>query len=111
MAKSSMKNRAWCLRHDDAWRRTYTISAQSLECFQALRTCNVFAAECTEHLDRLTRTLRRVIAFENDARKTQQQCYAVRMLQHRFVRAADDLLTKLAPDWALEGGSDTLRAA
>jgi hypothetical protein len=59
----------------------------------------------------MTRTFRRVIAYENDARKVQQQSYAVRILQSRFVRAADALLTKLAPRWALEGGSDTLQAA
>jgi hypothetical protein len=99
------------LWYDDAWRRTYTISARSLECFQALQNCHEFAAVCTQHLDRMTRTFRRVIAFENDARKTQQLSYAVRILQRRFVRAADALLTKLARKWALEGGSDTLRAA
>jgi hypothetical protein len=99
------------LWYDDAGRRTYTISARSLECFQALRNCHEFAAHYAGHLDRMTRTFRRVIAFENDARKVQQQSYAVRILQRRFVRAADALLTKLAPDWALEGGSDTLPAA
>jgi hypothetical protein len=99
------------LWYDDAWRRAYTISARSLECFQALQNCHEFAAECTQHLDRMTRTFRRVIALDNDARKLQQQSYAVRILQHRFVRAADALLTKLAPAWALEGGTDTLPAA
>jgi hypothetical protein len=99
------------LWYDDAGRRTYTISARSVECLQALRHCHEYAVECTEHLEPVTRAFERVVASENDARKTQQHSYAVRTLQRRFVRAADALLKKLAPEWAQEGGSDTLQAA
>jgi hypothetical protein len=102
------------LWYEDAERRAYTISARSLECYQALVACTGVGAR---QLVAMSRAFKRVVESDdanraNASRSDADRSDAVRNLQRIFVTAARQILRGgLAERWAVEGGSDSLDVA
>jgi hypothetical protein len=105
------------LWYENAERRAYSISARSLECFQAiaerLGDDNDAAAD---RLKTMTGAFERVVALGNieswvndTVPRCDERCAAVAELQGILTDTADNLLKgRLVQHWARQGGSDTL---
>jgi hypothetical protein len=102
------KSYSWSpLWYEDAGRRAYTISARSLECFQALAKCDPVAATPAD-VELMTLAFERVVESDDGEAARDEHVERVAALQSIFLRTAEDLLEhRLKDRWALEGGSDT----
>jgi hypothetical protein len=112
------------LWYEDAERRAYTISARSLECFQALVSLNGFGFQGPDRLAEMTRAFKAVVELDCRERgedqvarrrkqppspKGDERSRAVARLQKILVRTAEVLLERyLCPRWETQGGSDSL---
>jgi hypothetical protein len=101
------KTYSWSqLWYEDAERRAYTISARSVECYQALVACTGVGAA---QLVAMRSAFKRVVGSEGARRSDADQSVAVKHLQRLFVTAARQILRGgLAARWEMEGGSDSL---
>jgi hypothetical protein len=106
------KTYSWSpLWYEDAERRAYTISARSVECFQAVSNCQGFSAGSAGQLASMDAAFQRVVETNADVTRRTERSGAVRALQEIFIQAAESLLKeRLRDGWVRNGGSDSLAA-
>lgn len=91
------KTYSWSLLwYGDAARRWYTISARSVECFQALRNCPEIAGDAANQLfEKMEEAFTRVVESDESEFRTDDRHAAVQDLQNVFVAASELILVKL----------------
>jgi len=98
------------LWHGDAGPRAYTISARSVQCYQALMKFDGGEdAQLAAFGESMKAVFERVVEADATEHADNGQSYTVGALQGIFVDASEHLLNiRLRPQWEEEGGSDTL---